>query len=92
MTTDDRNELERLRRQLEAVTAERDRLLSENRRLLHKPERLPQSLPVSPVDFNSAPRNPSVAPLRVAGTIPAVNNDSPLSDKIRLFRSLFRGR
>jgi len=36
VTTDDRNELERLRRQLEAVTAERDRLLAENRRLFHK--------------------------------------------------------
>jgi len=34
VATDDRNELERLRRQLEAVTAERDRLLAENRVLL----------------------------------------------------------
>lgn len=92
MATDDRHELERLRRQLEAVTAERDRLIAENRRLFHKFERLPEPLPVDPVDSNSALFNPPVAILKVAGTIPAVNNDSPLSGKIKLFRSLFRGR
>ena len=33
---DDDNELKRLRRELQSVTAERDRLLAENRRLRHE--------------------------------------------------------
>lgn len=36
MPCDDDNELKRLRRELQEVTAERDRLLTENRRLRHE--------------------------------------------------------
>lgn len=92
MARDDRNEIEGLRRQLEAVTAERDRLLAENRRLSHEPESLSVPLPTDPEGFNRTLFNPPVAAPKVTHTIPAVNNDSPLPGKIRLFRSLFRGR
>jgi len=86
---DDRNELARLQRQLEAVTAERDRLLAENRRLL---QNTPESFGVASPDFNSALGNPSIATTEATDTLRAVNSEAPLPDKVRLFRSLFRGR
>jgi hypothetical protein len=89
VASDDRNELERLRRQLEAVTAERDRLLAENSRLLQTTS---ESLGVSPPDFNSALGNASIATQRATEAVRAINDEAPLPDKVRLFRSLFRGR
>jgi hypothetical protein len=89
VASDDRNELERLRRQLEAVTAERDRLLAENSRLLQTTS---ESLGVSPPDFNSALGNASIATQRATEAVRAINDEALLPDKVRLFRSLFRGR
>ncbi|MBN2099065.1 MAG: DEAD/DEAH box helicase, partial [Dehalococcoidia bacterium] len=85
----DRSELARLKRQLEAVTAERNHLRAENRRLCQTTS---ESLKVSPPDFNVAQDHYSVAVLGVADTLRAINEESPLADKVRLLRSLFRGR
>ncbi|MBI4287619.1 MAG: DEAD/DEAH box helicase family protein [Chloroflexi bacterium] len=85
-------ELEVLRRHLIEVTAERDRLRVDNRRLRRRSSRSPQearqlSLPLT---------DPGLDPLRAdAEPVPALplsGNCSPLSNKVRLFHSLFRGR
>ena len=60
MTADDKEELERLCRQLEEVTAERDRLLAENRRLRRDYSISPQesvqvSLPFASMGTSSLP-------------------------------------
>ncbi len=82
----DKEELERLRRLLEDVTAERDKLREENSRL--RPEF------GSPQKTHTANRSNLVSvnanPLAISSV--AVNNESPLSEKVRLFRYLFRGR
>jgi len=83
---DKNEELERLRRQLVEVTAERDKLLAENRRLRRDYSTGAQgsgkvSLPSSSMKPDSLPVTPV-----------AINNDSPLSEKVKLFRSLLRGR
>lgn len=74
---------------MDSVTAERDRLLAENVRLLQS---LSQPLPVRAADLNGALCNPLLATLKTPDIPLAVNNDLPLPDKVRLFRSLFRGR
>jgi len=81
ITADDRKELERLRRQLEKVTAERDELLAENRRLRH--------------DYSigsQAPGKVSLPLSSMGSSSVAINNESLLLEKVGLFRSLFRGR
>jgi hypothetical protein len=92
MVANNIEELERLRRQLKEITAERDRLLAENRRLR--------------LDYSIRPEEPGQISLSLTSTSPgslpattepdprsmAVNNESPLPDKLRLFRSLFHGR
>jgi len=92
MTANDRIELERLRRQVEKLTAERDRLLAENRHLHRDYSISPQesgnmSLPLASMRPDSLP----VAG-KPSGISVTVNNESPLSEKIRLFRFLFHGR
>ena len=92
MAADDKQELERLRRQLAAITAERDKLLAENRRLRRNYSTGSQavgnvSLPPSNMKTASLP----LAGKRATDSVP-INNDSPLSEKVKLFRSLFRGR
>ena len=77
MASDDRNELERLRRQLEAVTAERNHLRAENRRLRQTTS---ESLGVSPPDFNSALGNASIATQRATEAVRAINDEAPLPD------------
>ncbi|MDD4987131.1 MAG: hypothetical protein PHQ43_15445, partial [Dehalococcoidales bacterium] len=91
MIADKNEELEQLRRQLAAVTAERDKLLAENRRLrrdystgLQAPGKV--NLPPSSIKSDSLP------PGKRATDLVPINNDSPLSEKVKLFRSLFRGR
>ena len=85
-------ELEQLRRQLQEVTAERDKLLVENRRLRRSysagtqvPEKVKSSpsrmKPVSLISTSKA-NNGSTA----------INKNSPSPEKVKLFRSLFRGR
>jgi len=81
ITADDGKELERLRRQLEKVTAERDELLAENRRLRH--------------DYSigsQAPGKVSLPLSSMGSSSVAINNESLLLEKVGLFRSLFRGR
>jgi len=85
-------ELERMRRQLAAVTAERDKLLAENWRLRRNYSTGSQatgkvSLPPSSMKPDSLPVTGKPATDSVA-----INNESPLSEKVKLFRSLFRGR
>ena len=89
---DDKGELDRLRRQLDEITAERDVLLVENRRLRRDYSISPQkpgkvSLPPASMEPGSLPviRKP-------ATDSQGVNNESPLSEKVRLFRFLFCGR
>ncbi|MBC8275903.1 MAG: DEAD/DEAH box helicase family protein, partial [Chloroflexi bacterium] len=86
ITADDKKELERLRRQLQKVTAERDELLAENRRLRHEFGSPQKANPINRSNLVSTTSGPSTT-----GSI-AINNESPLSDKVKLFRSLFRGR
>lgn len=92
MTADDREELQRLRRQLEKVTAERDGLLAENRRLRRgystsSEEAGKASLPPVGLESGSLPATGKPATESLA-----ISNESPLAEKVRLFRSLFRGR
>ena len=92
VTADDRKELERVRRQLEEVTAERDKLLAENRRLRRDCSISPQE--PGKVSLSPASVRPDSSPVtgkQATGSL-IVNNESPLSEKVRLFRSLFRGR
>jgi len=85
-------ELERLRRQLAAVTAERDKLLAENRRLRRNYSISPQA--PGKVNLSPASMGPDSSPVTrkpATGSV-AINSESPLSGKVKLFRSLFRGR
>ena len=86
VTADDRKELERVLRQLEGVTAERDKLLAENRRLRREFGRPQKSNPANRSNLVSTTSSPS------ATGSTAINSESPLSEKVKLFRSLFRGR
>ena len=89
---DDKEELERVRRQLEEVTTERDKLLAENRRL-HRDRSISPQEPgkVSRSPASVRPDSSPVTGKQATGSL-IVNNESPLSEKVRLFRSLFRGR
>ena len=95
MIDGDARDLERLRRQLREVTAERDRLLAQNVGLLHDLKSLQESIHAIQIRSTSAASDPidvvDVA-TKPAVAIPAVNDQSSLSQKIRLFRSLFCGR
>ncbi len=88
----DNEELEQLRRQLKEVMTERDRLQAENHRLrrdrrisLQPASQL--SLPLVEMSHDTSSTNEAIS----AGSL-TVNKISPLSDKVRLFRSLFLGR
>ncbi|MDD5094788.1 MAG: DEAD/DEAH box helicase family protein [Dehalococcoidia bacterium] len=92
MTDGDARELERVRRQLRELKAERDRLLAQNVGLLHDLKSLQESIhPIQTVSMSAASDPVDVA-AKPAVAIPTVNDQSSLSQKIRLFRSLFRGR
>ena len=86
MMTGKIEELEQLRSQLAAVTGERDKLLAENRRLHHELGHQQKVSPANWSDSVGATSGPSAS-----GSV-IVNNDSSLKEKVRLFRSLFRGR
>jgi superfamily II DNA or RNA helicase len=83
---EDKEELERLRRQLDKITVERDGLLAENRRLYREFDKPRKSKPINQSGLVSTTSDSLVTGSRT------VNNDSPLSEKSRLFRFLFRGR
>jgi len=78
---DDKEELERLRRQLEEVTTERDKLLAENRRL-HRDRSISPQEP-GKVSLSPASVRPDSSPVtgkQATGSL-IVNNESPLSEK-----------
>lgn len=87
-SSDHEGELERLRRALLTITAERDKLLVENRRLA---EGSGAASPRIPVEMDGASSGSVYAKNQHAGVL-SPNNNSPLSDRMQLYRSLFRGR
>lgn len=91
MMADNSEEVERLRRQLEEVAAERDRLLAENRRLRRNSAGSRVIEKVEPPLSGTKPASLVVTGKAATDSVP-INNDSPLSEKVKLFRSLFRGR
>jgi len=93
MTIDERGEVEQLRQQLKKITAERDRLLAENRRLLGDSQYQQGPYHLAKRNLNSPVTGIlSNAEIDSLTSHHKVNNESSLSEKIRLFRSLFRGR
>ena len=88
---DDNKELEKLRRKLKQVTAERDKLLSENRRLRNNyaTETLTENKDIS---LSSSNRLDSSHEIKETITLIPTNIDSSQPDYIKLFRSLFHGR
>ncbi|MFC2059218.1 hypothetical protein ACFLTS_06260 [Chloroflexota bacterium] len=89
---DNSEELEQLRRQLQEITAERDRLLAENRRLCRNYSTGLRS--VGKVGLSPSSMKPDSLPVTgepVTNSV-AINNESPLSERVKLFRSLFHGR
>lgn len=90
MPSKDKGELERLQRELQAVTAERDRLMAENL-LLAKNSAVQDSIAQRSEPLCGVSNKSADATSQPVGS-PVLNNDAPLSEKIRLFRSLFHGR
>lgn len=88
---DDNKELEKLRRKLKQVTAERDKLLSENRRLRndYSTETLTENKDIS---LSSSNRLDSSHEIKEIFTLIQTNIDSSQPDYIKLFCSLFHGR
>ncbi len=80
ITADDNKELEQLRRQLQEVTSERDKLLAENQRLRRNYSTGSQT--VGKVSLPPSSMKPD--------SLPVTGKVTP--SKVKLFRSLFRGR
>ncbi|MFC1966547.1 hypothetical protein ACFLWI_06365 [Chloroflexota bacterium] len=92
MMINDSEELEKLHRQLAVVTAERDKLLAENRCLRRNYSTGSQaSGKVSLSPFSMKPDSLPVIGKPATGSV-AINNESHLFEKVKLFHSLFRGR
>ena len=91
MSFDDSSEIERLRRELEEITAERDYLLSENRRLTQTSQVKQSPIPTITNELVKEAVS-SVNATKRSDSISSLNSESPLAEKIRLFRSLFHGR
>lgn len=91
MPFDDSSEIERLRQELEEITAERDYLLRENRRLAQTSpvKQAPMRAIINELGIEGVP---SVNAVKRSDSISSLNSESPLAEKIRLFRSLFHGR
>jgi len=91
MPSDNSSEIERLKQKLQEMTAERDYLLSENRRLSQN-----HKVHQAPVQVSTPKSDKATLPIAInakqSNSISSVNNESPLSEKIRLYRSLFHGR
>jgi hypothetical protein len=91
MPFDDSSEIERLRQELEKITAERDFLLAENRRLIRTSQGNQSSIQAVTNKFvkdaiQAAPTAKS------SYNTSSLDKESPLTEKIRLYRSLFHGR
>ena len=91
MSFDDSSEIERLRRELEKITAERDYLLVENRRLTQISQ--VNQAPIRAIT-NELVKEAILSgnTVKLSDSISSLNSESPLSEKIMLFRSLFHGR
>ena len=91
MIVTDPDETERLRQELKKITAERDYLLAENRRLTQTSQG--NQAPIW-VGTNELVKEavPSVTATKQSDSKSSVNSESPLAEKIRLYRSLFHGR
>ena len=91
MSPDEGNELERLRREVNEMTAERSRLLAEIRRLtrLSVEERAPtHGTPKESPGSSSQPKTGEM----LLRHLREIGNEPPRLEKVHLFRSLFRGR
>lgn len=92
MSLDNSDEIERLKRKLEEVTAERDFLLAENNRLIQTTKDHADSSQIpdlKPASYKTPTTNTIT---KKQSSSPLPNNNSSVPEKIRLFRSLFRGR
>ena len=90
MSFDDSSEVERLRRELEKITAERDYLLGENHRLIQNAPT--KQVPIRIIiDESVKEAVTSVNATKQSDSVLSLSSESPLAEKIRLYRSLFRG-
>ena len=84
MPLDSPDEIERLKRELEEITAERDFLLAENRRLTQTAKDTLDSNRLT--GFRSVnDLVPSTNAIQKPVSTPLLNNDSPIIEKIRQF-------
>ena len=91
MSFDDSSEIERLRRELEKITAERDYLLGENHRLIQNAPT--KQVPIRAIiDESVKEAVTSVNATKQSDSVSSLNSESPFAEKIRLYRSLFHGR
>jgi hypothetical protein len=91
MSFDDSSEIERLRQELEEMTAERDYLLAENHRLAH-PSQGSRSAVQAVTNYLLKDAVPAAPTAKPSYSTSLLDNESPLIKKIRLYRSLFHGR
>ena len=91
MPLDDSSEIERLRQELEAMTGERDYLLAENHRLARTSQGNQFAVQAVTNDLLKD-AVPVAATAKPSYSTSLINNESPLIEKIRLYRSLFLGR
>ncbi len=82
MESNERYEIEHLRKQLAEMTAERDRLLADHHRLVRHFNNPEETEAESGTGIDD----------RFAVPLTAINHESPLHERIQLFRSFFRGR
>jgi hypothetical protein len=91
MSFDNSSEIEWLRRELKEITAERDYLLGKNRRLAQTSQ--VRQAPIRAITNELVKEViSSVNAVKRSDSISSLNSESPLSEKIWLFRSLFHGR
>jgi hypothetical protein len=89
MSLDGPSEIERLRLELKKITADRDHLLVENRRLTQTSQvKQPRATTNELVEEVASPINAT----KKFDSISLLNNELALTEKIRLYRSLFHGR
>jgi hypothetical protein len=91
MSLGETNELERLRRELKQMAAERDHLLAENRRLAQhlKSSAEPNAPEPRAIARGNGPQETVVGQ---APILRSINSESTRAENVQLFRSLFRGR
>src|SRR5208283_2721036 len=89
MSLDSPSEIERLRLELKKITADRNHLLVENRRLTQASQvKQPRATTNELVEEVASPINAT----KKFDSISLLNNELALTEKLRLYRSLFHGR